>query len=555
MFFYQPQIDLKPHEVLVYLRKSRSDDPTLTVEETLAKHENMLDDWAEKNLGAKVPEENKYREVGSGETLADRPEVQKLLKAIESPKYQAVLIMGVERLSRGDLEDAGRLIKLFRYTNTVVITYSPAEFYDIRRESDRERFERELKRGNEYLEYTKKIQTNGRLLSVSQGNYLGQTAPYGYNKTSVVVNKRKCPTLEINEEQAAVVRMIFDMYVNQDMGRTSIAHKLDELGIKPPRGKMWSPAALKDMLENVHYLGKIKWNWRKTITIVEDGEIKETRPKAKVGEYLVYEGKHPAIISEELFNAAQDKQMRKHSAKPGTKVRNPFAGLLYCRCGRCMSYRINTLYNGTKQERLMCNDQVHCGTGSARYSEVFERVCNILEDCIEDFEIRLSENTEDAEKLHAKLIKSLEKQLDDLKAKELSQWELQADPDPAKRMPAEIFEKLNAKLLKDKETIQEALCKAYESMPKPVDYGEKIIKFRDALDALRDKNVDAAKKNRLLKACIARIDYSREKPVRIPSQQIMYYDPETKKTRYTSPLGTGANWSDTPIELDVKLRV
>lgn len=555
MFFYQPQIDLKPHEVLVYLRKSRSDDPTLTVEEVLERHETMLDEWAERNLGGRVPEENKIREVGSGETIADRVGVQTLLKTMESPRYQAVLIMDVARLSRGDLEDAGRLIKLFRYTNTAVITHSPAEFYDVRRESDRDRFERELKRGNEYLEYTKKILSNGRLLSVSQGNYLGTEPPYGYNKTTVMDGKRKCPTLEINEEQAAVVRMIFDMYVNKDMGRTNICHYLDDSGIPAPKGKYWSPAALKDMLENVHYIGKVKWNWRKTITVVEDGEIKETRPKSKVGEYLVYEGKHPAIISEELFNAARDKQIRKHSAKPGTKVRNPLAGLLYCRCGRCMSYRVNTLYNGTKQARLLCDDQVHCGTGSALYSEIFERVREILRDCIEDFEIKLSEDTADAERFHARHIKNLEKQLEDLKAREIAQWELQADPNPAKRMPAEVFEKLNAKLLSEKENVQTALCLAYESMPKPVDYGEVITRFQTALEALGDDTVDAAKKNRLLKACIERIDYSREKPERIKSQQVMYYDKELKKTRYKSPLNTGANWTTPPIELDVKLRV
>ena len=78
--YYQPQIDFTPEEVLDYLRKSQSDDPLLTVEEVLAKHEAILDEWAEKNLGGKVPEENKYREVVSGETIDDRPEMLKLLK-------------------------------------------------------------------------------------------------------------------------------------------------------------------------------------------------------------------------------------------------------------------------------------------------------------------------------------------------------------------------------------------------------------------------------------------------------------------------------------------
>ena len=127
---YIEELHLQPDEVIDYLRKSRADDPLLTVEEVLSRHEAILDEWAEANLGAKVPEQNKYREVVSGETISDRPEIQKILKLIESPKINAVLIVEVQRLSRGDLEDCGRLIKLFRYTNTLVIT--PQKTYDLR---------------------------------------------------------------------------------------------------------------------------------------------------------------------------------------------------------------------------------------------------------------------------------------------------------------------------------------------------------------------------------------------------------------------------------------
>jgi hypothetical protein len=163
---------------------------------------------------------------------------------------------------------------------------------------------------------------------------------------------------------------------------------------------------------------------------------------------------------------------------------------------------------------------------------VLDQVCRVLEEFIEDFELRLENDTGDSIKLHAKLIKTLEKKMQDLQARELSQWEAQSDPDPTKRMPHEIFQQLNARLLKEKEEVRLALCKAYESMPEPVDYEEKASHFSEALRALRDPDVDAEEKNRLLKACIDRIEYSREKPQRI----------------------NGA-WDNPPIELDIKLRV
>lgn len=549
--YYQPKIDFKPEEVIDYLRKSRSDDPLLTVEEVLSKHEAMLDEWAKKHLGAVVPEENKYREVVSGETIAERPEINRVLRLIESPRYKAVAVVEPQRLTRGDLEDIGRLMKLLKHTNTLVIT--PQRIYDLRDEYDWDAFERELKRGNDYLEYTKKILNRGRLLSVSQGNFLGNTAPYGYDKTFVTEGKRKCPILVPNKEEADVVRMMFDLYVNKDMGCTNICKKFDAMGIKPPKGEHWSAAAMTKMLENIHYIGKVKWNYRKTLTIVEEGEFKKTRPVAKAGEYLIYDGKHEAIVPEELFNAAQAKKGKNTRQKPNTKVRNPFAGLIWCKCGRAMSLRIYK--NRDSAPRLLCDGQTHCKTGSCLYTEMEERVSAILADCIRDFQVRLKNNEGDSVKLHMRLISNLEAKQKELEAKELAQWEAQADPDPAKRMPPHIFQKLNEKLLKEKEEVRQALCKAYESMPEPVDYEEKIAQFTEALNALHNPDVDAATKNRLLKACIERIEYHRDAPQRIRSKQVRYYDKEQKRTRNKSPLNTGGNWTSPEIVLDVKLRV
>ena len=553
--FYQIPIDFTLEELLVYLRKSQSDDQNLTVEEVLEKHEKILDEWCERNLGGKVPEHNKFREIVSGEKISTRPEFQKVLRKFESPKTKAILCVEPQRLTRGDLEEMGFLMKRLKYTSTLVVT--PERIYDLREEYDWEAFERKLKQGNEYLEYYKKIQNRGRLASVAAGNFIGQKPPYGYDKTIIMEGKKKCHTLKINEEQADVVRMIFDMYVNKDMGRINICHALDNLGIKPPKGKYWSPESVWRMLDNIHYIGMVRWNYRKTVTIVEDGEIRETRPMRKEGDYLVYKGKHPAIISEELFFAARAKRGRNHRARPNTKVRNPFAGLIYCKCGRAMSLRFYKKKDGTERSpaRLLCDGQTHCNSGSVLYTEMIDRVVSILEQSIEDFEIKLQNDSGDSAKLHEKLIKNLEKKKKDLEARELSMWESQADPDPEKRMPQHIFKQLNDKLQKEKEDVRIALVNAYETMPEPIAYEEKIKLFSDALAALRNPDVNAEEKNKLLKRCIQRIEYSRERPQRIASKQVKYYDKELKKTRHKSPLKTGGNWTSPPIELDVKLNV
>lgn len=81
----------------------------------------------DKYLDSPVSDSNFYREVVSGETLDACPEIQKILKQIESPKFKAILIVDIQRLSRGDLEDAGRFLKLFSNiskTITYLIRYA-----------------------------------------------------------------------------------------------------------------------------------------------------------------------------------------------------------------------------------------------------------------------------------------------------------------------------------------------------------------------------------------------------------------------------------------------
>lgn len=514
-------------EVSKYGRKSRTDDPLLSVEEVLAKHDKILDEYAEKYLGGPIPEKNVFREIKSSESIDDRPEMLRLLRLIESPKIKAILVVEVQRLCRGDLEDMGRLIKLLRYTDTYVIT--PHKIYDLRDEYDRDAFERELKRGNEYLEYTKKILNRGRLASVKEGNYIASKAPYGFERVTMKYDKRECHTLVEKKDEADVVRLIFDLYCNHNMGTTMICRKLESMGVKTKNGlSHWKPPVICDILENVHYIGKVRWNFRKTIKIVEDQEVKKLRQKAGTNEYLVFDGKHDPIISEELFNRAQEISGTKHRTKTDTTLKNPFSGLIHCKCGYKMGY--NTYRQNGKllgKPRLKCSNQVHCKSGSVFFDEMMDYICRTLEDCIEDFEMRIKNDQSNSVKLHKDLISNLEKKLKVLEDKEVLQWEAQYDPDPDKRLPAPIFKKLNEKLLQEKSEIKRALCEAYESVPKPVDYENKILSFRTALNALQDSKVSVEDKNQYLKDIIERIDYVRPPVVRITKENEHLY-PEDK---------------------------
>ena len=528
-----------------YGRLSRLDDPLLSDKEVLEKHSKMLEEYAIKYLGGPIPDENKYMEIGSGESLRDRPEITRLLKDIEDPEVQAILVVDVQRLSRGDLEDAGKLIRLLRYTNTYVIT--PMKTYDLRDEYDRDAFERELKRGNDYLEYFKKIQARGRLASVKDGNYIGSVAPYGFDRHIIEDGKKIYHTLKERKDQADVVRMIFNWYCTDDIGVTAICRRLEELGVKTKNGHdNWEPSIIFSILENVHYIGCVRWNWRKTIKIIEDQEIRKLRPKAKINEYLIFEGKHDGIVSEELFYRAREIKGKRHRTKRDLTLKNPFSGIIYCRCGSKVGY--NT-YRRQGVEyappKLVCNNQVHCKSGSVDFYEIYNEVCEIIKDCIQDFDIRIKGNKDDSFKLHRDLVTRLETKLKELEKKEIEQWKGQYDPDESKRLPPHIFKVLNEEVLKEKDEINKALAKAKDSMPKMVDYKEELKKFEDAIAALEDDEVDAKTKNWYLKNIIDKIIYERGVTIRITKDNADKYGEDTSK---------GLKYHTPPYKIKMKLK-
>ena len=496
-----------PEELLVYDRKSRSDDPMLTTEEVLERHEKILNEWIENHLDGPIPEENWHREVVSGETIANRPEMQKVLRKIESPQYKAILCVDCSRLSRGDLEDCGRMMKLLRYTETVVIT--PMKIFDLADKFDREIFESELKRGNSYLEYTKGVLYTGRFLSAKSGFYLGSNAPYGYDKIWVMDGKKKRPSLAINEQEAEVVRMIFDMYVNQRLGVQAIANRLDKMGITPRNGKMFSRSTVRDVIRNEHVMGKVVWKRRPLTKVVENSEIISKRELSE--DKLIFEGKHEAIIDEETFRIANKIYNTSPKINIDFTLKNPLSTIMYCQCGNIMTMNGSS----SRKPRYRCKYYTKCQTASVEMQPVIDAVCKTIEQEIENYEVKLNQSEEQDQKQKRMAIENLEKRINDCEAKEVALWEKYT----MEAMPKHIFDQLIAKNSKEKEEASKKLEAMKETIIDKSDYENAIATLSDALNALRDGKASAEKQNALLKACIKRITYSREAPVRVNGKE------------------------------------
>lgn len=519
--------ELKPDEILIYLRKSRTDDPALSVQETLAKHEQMLDDYSLRVFGELIPERNRFREVGSGETIAARPEMQKVLRLVEQPCFRAILIVEPQRLSRGDLEDIGRISKLLRYTGTIVITLQYS--YDLTDERDRDYFERELKRGNEYLEYSKRIMMNGRGLSAERGNYVGSRKPYGYNRIFKKEGNRKYPTLEIIPEEAEIVLLIFSMYAEGN-GATRIASHLNSIGSKPQLGDLWTPPTIYSILDNPLYNGKIKFGYRKTVLQVEKGEIFKRLPRNN--NCPVYEGRHDAIIDDALWNAVRARREAGNmpKVKISRQLQNPLSGLIYCKCGRMM---IRRPFGKKASPRYQCPNQTYCDNASCTMEDLHAAVSNALRSAVADFQVMImDENAEDQKQRRSDNLKLLQSKYEEAGRKEAALWEKFAEDG----MPRRVLDELLAKVERQKADIADLIRKEQEEPEQP-DINGKITTFSAAIAAINNTDIPAKETNDLLKACIRRITYSRMRGHRVTG---------AKDTNH-------AGWTAEPIQLEIEL--
>jgi hypothetical protein len=482
---------------IIYLRKSRQDDPRETVEEVLAKHETMLQEYAVREFGQKIPEGNIYREVVSGESIEDREEIKKVLARIEDPQIRGVLVVEPSRLSRGDLEDCGRLISDFRYTRTQVVT--PYMTYDLENKMERKFFQDELLRGRDYLEYTKEILFRGRVASVKRGCYLGNYAPYGYKKIKV----GKDHTLEVIEDEAEIVRLVFDLYTKEGLTPGRIAPKLTKMGVPAPRGEKWVKDTVRGILRNRHYIGLVVFNRIKSTTVIENGEKMVKRLAQPDEEVLTAKGLHPAIIDMETWEAAQKLVARNPRVKHEHPLKNPLSTILVCgKCGRTMRQHP---YKHA-EDRYECKEQPRCYK-SVAISQVDRAVLVALEEAeLPALKLKVKNDDGNAMKIQQKLLTKLEKQLAEFVEQEDKQFEFLETG----RYTQDIFDRRHSALRAKMEECQSQIYKTKQTMPKSIDYAERVKALEDAIAMFKDPDATAEEKNRLLKAIIDRIEYNGE---------------------------------------------
>ena len=297
---------------------------------SLEGQKNMLTRFADREEMIVV---DTYEDAGkSGKSIEGRPAFQKMLRDIEDGlDIDYILVYKLSRFGRNaaDILNSLELVQSYG-VNLICIE----EGIDSSQTSGKLLISvlsavAEIEREN-IIEQT----MNGRREKARQGGWNGGFAPYGYTLED---NK-----LMIEETEAVAIRKIFELYTSSEIGLGGIANQLNLQGIrKIPRqnGTLedWTGHFIKLILDNPVYCGKIAYG-RRTKEKVKG--TKNDYQMKRNDDYILTEGQHKGIVSEEVWEKAHAKRLRtgvKQPSKIGRDRVHLLSGLLKCPvCGSPM---------------------------------------------------------------------------------------------------------------------------------------------------------------------------------------------------------------------------
>lgn len=305
-----------------------------------------------------------YADEGiSGKQIKHRKQFQQMMQDAKAKKFEKVVVKDVSRFAR----------------NTVDLLQSIRELKSYGIEVDFLNNGEIMEGGSEFI-----LTILGAMAQQESAN-MSKRVKFGKDITAqkgrvpnIVFGYDKIPderyTLKINEEEAQIVKEIFENYVYKGMGTTKIAWELNERGIRTKKTKSrWVQTSIVRMLKNPIYTGRVT-NKKSEVTDFITG----TRKDLPEEEWIVVEKPEMRIISDELFNRAQEiLAQRSTEFKLNCKREKTsyvFSTLIYCKhCG--YSYRRTKrkyTENGKEYIRWVCSGRNSMGVSSCPNTTVID---------------------------------------------------------------------------------------------------------------------------------------------------------------------------------------
>ena len=462
-------INDKNYSVGLYIRLSREDENKTDVSESITNQKSLLLQYVKEN---NLRVYDIYIDDGYSGTTFDRPGFNRLIRDCENKLVNMVITKDMSRLGRDYIKTGYYLEKYFPEHNIRYIAITDnIDTYLNNSNNDIAPFKAIM---NDYYakDISKKIKSSLRAKQ-KEGKWVGSRCPYGYDKD--INNKNH---LVINEEQAGIVRYIFDLSLN---GLTcfKIANKLTLENIKTPAqyynfnwknnynmnmGK-WHPKTIKDILTNRLYTGDLVQNRRSKINY----KIKKIVYN-KESDYIIVPNTHEAIIDKELFDRVQS-LIPKNVGRNEKRENHLLDGLLYC--GEC-NHRIsisprrkidNRCYTVCNYYRTYLKQKV-CTMHSNNYDILEDNILELLKEyCLKYMDKKSILNrvidTNNDKQNNLRYIKNLEKEIsninDNLDSIYIDRLNKKISEEQFYRVKIKLETELNIKLDKIKELKKEQI--------------------------------------------------------------------------------------------------
>ena len=407
--------------------------------------------------------------------LTNRPAGADLIQNASAGLFDAVLVWKVDRFGRDTLTGLQAVEELRKYNVEII---SMSEPFDLNTSAGRFQFTMylnmaELERNNildrMYL---------GATIAAKKGKWLGGIVPYGYD-----VNKDGY--LEIKEDEAVIIKKIFDLYTEDKLSSLKIAAYLTAEGVpsscgtgkgkrtKNVSGK-WNVSSIQRILKSTTYKG-----------IHEYGKRGTRRTETILREV-------PAIITEEQWNKAAELRSKNQIESIRNTTGRDYLLRLKIKCEICGG----TFYGISYKDRR----DVYCCSGKGSSRKIIDGIkcdnVNIPADLIE------KEIWKECEEI----LVNYESYLDNFSAKEENKDETDNLDNLKKSLNAKNAEKNNILSLYRKGIIDEE-----ELEEQLLDIKKEEKKIKDIIKVLDIKNKTIEDKNSLIKSTISKLDYYKNK--------------------------------------------
>lgn len=437
-----------------------------------------------------------FYEVGiSGRKADKRPEFQKMIGLAKSSDHpaDAILVWKYSRFARNQEESIVYKSLLKKKHNVDVISVSEplvdGPFGSL--------IERIIEWMDEY--YSVRLSgevTRGMKEKAERGGYQARP-PLGYK----IVTHREPPV--IVPEEAEIVKLIFEKYANENLGIFEIARLLNMHNFKTSHGKEFERRSIEYILQNPTYCGMIRWNR----TINESNEI---RPES---EWIVTDGEHPAIISKELFDKAQERYKREYrprGSRPVSTYKHWLSGVVKCpACGRTMT--ANTIRNNTRvyshfrcygytKGKCMANNSISSIKLEPAVLESIKTVLDSSKITYRKIETK-TDDTVDLKTILEDQIKKIDVKLQRIKEAYMNGIDTMEEYKENKQAVQEEKQHLEKQLSEIKE----------EKSSSKDDDKDMLLRVKNVYDILSSDSVDATTKNDVLRSVVEKIIYEKDK--------------------------------------------